>query len=126
MPSETLTPTSGEPEQRIYTTDTAASGANSTVDIAPSGTNPQTWTIAEEIREKLTTDRSIAPLGSKLIMEVGKDGTVTVRGDVSSASEKKRVCDAISNLPGVRGVNADDLKVGRYYGEGILNTQKSQ
>jgi|GEM_PF-3174298 len=127
MPGEVLTPTSAEPEQRIYTSTAPVSADTDTaMTAAPAGANPQTWAIAEEIREKLVTDPTLAPMGSKLITEVGQDGTVTVRGDVSSSSEKDRVCDAISNLPGVRSVNADDLKIGHFFGKGNLNMQQPE
>ena len=122
-PNVVLTPTSAEPEQRIYReTDTTAPGAATTVTTAPAGTSAQTWAVAEEIRQKLTSDATLAPLGSTLIASVEKDGTVTLKGNISSASEQQRVCDTIASLPGVRGVN-NELSVGGYHRDTTVNMQ---
>ena len=92
-----LTPTSGEPEQRIYsTTDPAAlADTSSSIDAAPPGADPANWQVAEAIREKMTQDPTLAPLGSSVIAEVGKDGQVTLKGKVVSPSEKERVRETI-------------------------------
>jgi osmotically-inducible protein OsmY len=91
-----------------------------TVSPAPGGADPATWAVAQEIREKLINDPTLAPLGSSLIANVGKDGVVTVQGTVSNPSEQQRVADTIAALPGVQGVN-NQLSVGRVTGEGKLN-----
>src|SRR3954447_17628669 len=68
--SATLTPTSGEPEQRIYSTVDPGT-VNTSADIAapPAGANAQNWQVAQAIQEKMIQDKSIAPQGSSLIAE---------------------------------------------------------
>jgi hypothetical protein len=123
-PAATLTPTSGEPEQRIYSTvDPGTVTTSEDIDAPPAGANAQNWQLAEAIREKLTRDTSIAPFGSSLIAEVGKDNTVTLKGRVSSSSEKDRVRATIANVPGVAGVNDDALSIGRSTGKGTIYMQ---
>jgi hypothetical protein len=124
-PAATLTPTSGEPEQRIYSTfDPGTVSASEDIDAPPAGANAQNWQVAEAIREKMTQDQSLAPMGSSLIAEVGKDGTVTLKGRVSSPSEKDRVKETISSVPGVKGVNDDSLGIGRSTGNGEVDLTK--
>lgn len=122
-PNVVLQPTSSEPEQRIYReTDAAVATPNVTVNTAPAGTSPETWAVAEEIRQKLMSDTTFAPLGSTLIANVSRDGVVTLKGNVSSPSEQQRVSDAISSLPGVRGID-NQLSVGSFRGGGTVNMQ---
>jgi hypothetical protein len=119
-PAPMLTPTSGEPEQRIYSADPNA--VTTSINAAPPGASQQDWSVAEGIREKLTADPTLAPLGSSLITEIGKDGSVTLKGTVRTEGEKERVKDTISSVPGVGNIN-DELKVGRYHqGSGRLDT----
>jgi hypothetical protein len=122
-PVPVLTPTSGEPEQRIYTAGPVNADVANDLASPPSGANPQEWTVAESIREKLTADPTLAPLGSSLITEVGKDGVVTLKGVVKTPDEQKRVRDTIASVPGVRSVN-DEMKVGSYKGTGKLDTNQ--
>jgi osmotically-inducible protein OsmY len=124
-PSTMLEPTSAQPEQHIYSNSGSADeGANAQFNEAPSGATSTKWSIAEEIQQKLTADTTLAPLGSSLVAEVGKDGNVTLRGTVSSRSEEKRVCDSIASLPGVQGVN-NQLSIGRVFGDSTLNMRQS-
>jgi hypothetical protein len=121
-PAATLTPTSGEPEQRIYSNvDPGTVNTSEDIDAAPSGADAQNWQVATAIREKMTQDQSLAPFGSSLIAEVGKDGNVTLKGRVSSPSEKERVKETISNVPGVKGVNDDSLGIGRSTDKGTID-----
>jgi hypothetical protein len=121
-PVPVLTPTSSEPEQRIYSTAPGDVAATSSVDAPPPGATPQSWSVAEGIREKLTEDPTLAPLGSKLITQVGTDGVVTLKGVVKTERERQRVRDTIANVPGVTSVNDDQLRIGTYGGDGKLNT----
>jgi hypothetical protein len=121
-PAPMLTPTSGEPEQRIYSTDPTAAAAPSDLNAPPAGANAADWGVAEAIRQKLTQDPTLAPLGSQLIAEVGKDGAVTLKGVVKTSDEQERVRDTIASVPGVSSVNDDQLKVGTYHGGGKVNT----
>jgi len=120
-PVPVLTPTSGEPEQRIYSTDPNA--ATTSVNTAPPGANQQDWNVAEAIRARLTADPTLAPQGSSLLSEVGNGGAVTLKGSVKTEDEKERVKATISNIQGVSSVNDDQLKVGLdYQGSGKLDT----
>ena len=121
-PTPVLTPTSGEPEQRIYSTDPTTIAASSSEEAPPPGATAQDWSVAEGIREKLTADPTLAPMGSSLITEVGKDGVVTMKGSVKTEDEKERVRDTIASVPGVKSVN-DELRVGNYQGSGKLDTR---
>ena len=121
-PNVVLQPTSSRPDQQIY------NNSGAPVDTAdftapPPGANPSSWAINEEIRQKLMTDKTIAPFGSTLIAQVSPDGKVTLRGNVGSASEQQRVADSIASLPGVRGVD-NQLNVGRDYQNKTLNTEE--
>ena len=122
-PTPVLTPTSGEPEQRVYTTDPATVTASTSVDTPPAGASADNWNVAEAIRQKLTADPTLAPLGSSLITQVGNDGVVTLKGSVTTEKEKQRVADAISSVPGVKSVN-DEMRVGAYHGGGTLDMSK--
>jgi len=116
-----LTPTSSEPEQRIYSTDPSTVSANSDFNAPPPGADSTDWGVAEGIRQKLTADPSLAPLGSQLIAEVGKDGAVTLKGVVQTQDEQTRVRDTVASVPGVKSVNDDQLKVGKFQGSGKLD-----
>jgi hypothetical protein len=121
-PDVVLAPTSSQPGQHIYNNGgSTVEQSTVTVSQAPGGANPTTWSVAQEIREKLISDPTLAPLGSSLIATVGKDGVVTVHGTVSSPSEERRVCDTIAALPGVTGVD-NQLSVGTVSATGRLDT----
>jgi hypothetical protein len=122
--SVALAPTSAEPEQRIYreTATTVTAAPDGTVDSTPEGASAQSWAVAEEIRQKLTSDATLAPMGSSLIASVSQDGVVTLRGNVRSPSEQQRVCDSISSLPGVRSVD-NQLSFGSYRSTRSVNMQ---
>jgi len=122
-PAPMLTPTSGEPEQRIYSTDPATAGAASDLNAPPPGATAANWDVAESIRQKLTDDPTLAPLGSQLKAEVGNNGVVTLKGVVKTPDEQQRVHDTIASVPGVSSVN-DELKVGTYRGGGKLDTNE--
>jgi hypothetical protein len=123
-PSEMLTPTSGRQEPQIYSSDPAIDTANVSISQPPSGANPTHWAIAEEIRQKLIADETLAPTGTSLIAEVGNDGIVTLHGSVGNSAEQKRVCDTIAGLPGVRGVD-NQMAVGSDWRNRTLNTHRT-
>lgn len=125
-PAPMLTPTSGEPEQRIYSTDVSGAVAPSDINAPPPGVDAADWGVADAIRVRLTEDPTLAPLGSELSCEVGKDGVVTLKGVVKTSSEQERVRDAITGVPGVKSVNDDQLKVGNFKGGNTLDTTQPQ
>src|SRR6185312_12766113 len=116
------TSTSGEPEQRIYSTDPSTAATPSDINAPPAGADPANWGVAEGIRQRLTEDPTIAPLGSELVAEVGKDGVVTLKGVVKTSDEQERVRNTIDSVPGVKSVNDDGLKVGNFKGGNKLDT----
>lgn len=123
-PDVMLTPTSHEPEQRIYTS--TAPNTETTVSVgaaAPTGASPQAWEIAQEIQQKLLADKTLAPMGSSVIAEVSKDGAVTLRGNVRSKSEEQRVHDSVAQLPGVQSVN-DELNIGHFNNSNKVDTRQ--
>jgi hypothetical protein len=117
-----LSATSGEPEQRIYSTAPTSIAAPSEINAPPAGVDPADWSVADAIRVRLTEDPTIAPLGSELSCQVGKDGAVTLKGVVKTSSEQERVRDTIAGVPGVKSVNADQLQVGNFRGGNRLDT----
>jgi hypothetical protein len=119
-PVETLTPTSGEPEHRIYSNIDPGTISTTPANAVPAGATAANWGVAEAIRQKLMEDHSLARIGDSVIAEVGQDGTVTLKGNVSSPSEKERVREGIAKLPGVNGVN-DELGVGGTVGTGKVD-----
>jgi hypothetical protein len=121
-PIETLTPTSGDPEQRIYSTsEPGAINTDTSMAAAPRGASPEKWQVAEEIRQHLMRDHSLSRTGDSVVAEVGQDGVVTLKGHVSSSSEKDRVREEIAKLPGVKGVNDDKMGVGHASGNGSID-----
>jgi hypothetical protein len=121
-----LAATSGEPEQRIYSADPSGAAAPSDINAPPAGADATDWGVADAIRVRLTEDPTLAPLGSQLSCEVGKDGVVTLKGVVKTPGEQERVRDAISGVPGVKSVNDEQLKVGNFKGGNTLDTMQPQ
>jgi len=101
----------------------ATAGAASDLNAPPPGATAANWDVAESIRQKLTDDPTLAPLGSQLKAEVGNNGVVTLKGVVKTPDEQQRVHDTIASVPGVSSVN-DELKVGTYRGGGKLDTNE--
>jgi hypothetical protein len=121
-PVETLSPTSGEPERRVYSNvDPSTLNSSTSVDAPPAGANASNWSVAEAVREKLMEDHSLQRAGDSVIAEVGQDGVVTLKGHVASSSERDRVREGIAKLPGVTGVKDEEMGVGRASGNGTLD-----
>ena len=113
--SEPLPATSDRPEARVY----AAPDAATTATAAPQGASPQDWTLAEEIRSLLMSDRT---LGKAPMTAVVNNGVVTLRGEFRNEKERRRVHDEIARLPGVQRVD-DQLEHGRPLGIGAGETR---
>jgi hypothetical protein len=121
-PVETLSPTSGEPERRVYSNvDPGTLNTTESVNAPPAGADPAKWGVAEAVRQKLMEDHSLQRAGDSVIAEVGQDGVVTLKGHVASSSERDRVREGIAKLPGVTGVKDDEMGVGRSSGNGTLD-----
>jgi osmotically-inducible protein OsmY len=113
--SEPATATSDRPEARAY----PAPDAATTATVAPQGASPQDWTLAEEIRSLLMSDRT---LGKAPMTAVVNNGVVTLRGEFRNEKERQRLHDEIAKLPGVQRVE-DQLEHGRPLGIGAGETK---
>jgi len=72
-PDVVLQPTSAEPEQRIYRESDATVGSqNVTVSAVPAGASPQTWALAEEIRQKIDVRYDSGTDGQRVDRERGE------------------------------------------------------
>lgn len=90
--------TSDRPVSRVYPN----TSANIDVTTPPAGASSQDWTVAEEIRSLLTTDRNI---GKAPMAAVVNHGVVTLRGSVRNQRERDRLRNEIASLPGVQRVD---------------------
>src|SRR5581483_168899 len=96
--SESYSPTSDRDAARVYST----VPSNIEVTTPPTGANSQDWTLAEEIRGLLTSDRK---LGDAPMAAVVKNGVVTLRGSVRNDRQRQELRDEIARLPGVQRVD---------------------
>ncbi len=99
--SEAYSPTSDRPETRVYPAPPAAP-ADVAIATVPPGAAPQDWTLAEEIRSLLTSDRTI---GKAPVAAVVNNGVVTLRGEVRNKKARERLRNEIAALPGVQRVD---------------------
>jgi hypothetical protein len=97
--SESVSPTSDRPETRVYP---APPPLAADVTSVPPGATPQDWTLAQEIRSLLMSDRTI---GKAPVTAVVNNGVVTLRGEVRNKKERERLREEIAALPGVQRVD---------------------
>src|SRR5207237_1803274 len=119
-----LSPTSDRQDPRVYAESpapaTAASerpdagvyselpAANSSADNhPPKGAPSGDWALAQEIRDALTQDKTLA--GAPMQAYVDK-GVVTLKGYARSERERKRLREKIAGLPGVKHIT-DQLQI---------------
>jgi osmotically-inducible protein OsmY len=114
--SEPVTATSDRPEARAY----PAPGAPTTATVAPPGASAQDWTLAEEIRSLLMSDRTLGKAAP--MTAVVNNGVVTLQGEFRNEKERQRLHDAIAKLPGVQRVE-DQLEHKRPSGIGAGETK---
>lgn len=104
LPTAALAPTSNRAEPRIY-----AGGTGFAEDYsAPPGASPADWNLAEEIRDRLTTDHAWK---ASPVTAVVNNGQVTLRGEVPNDTQRREVTQMVASLPGVQRVN-DQLQLG--------------
>jgi osmotically-inducible protein OsmY len=108
--TEPAPPTSDRFESRSYAAPDSATSAT----VAPQGASPQDWTLAEEIRSMLMSERN---LGKAPMTAVVNNGVVTLRGEFRNEKERQQLHDAIARLPGVQRVE-DQLEHRRPSGIG--------
>jgi len=96
--TESYSPTSDRDTSRVY----SAAPSNVEVTTPPTGANSQDWTLAEEIRGLLTSNRK---LGDAPMAAVVHNGVVTLRGSVRNERERQQLRDQIARLPGVQRVD---------------------
>ena len=77
----------------------------------PKGVDSSQWTLAEQIRELLISDKTIAPYPSEVsvVLDNKTNGLVHVRGNIINTHEKRKLRARLEQLPGVTQV--DDQSV---------------
>jgi osmotically-inducible protein OsmY len=100
-PEETtaLTSTSDNTAERVYSADSSSPIGQY---APPPGASPNDWTLAEEIRSLLTSDKKLVrePMGA-----VVDKGVVTLHGYVHNSRAGERIEQAVAGLPGVTHVD---------------------
>ena len=119
---QSLSPTSDRQDPRVYaespptaTSEQSDAGvyselpaANSSADNhPPKGAPSEDWALAQEIRDELTQDKTLA--GAPMQAYVDK-GVVTLKGYARNERERKRLREKIAGLPGVKDIN-DQLQI---------------
>jgi hypothetical protein len=109
----TFAPTSDTSAQRVYPADNSPIGQYA----PPPGAPADDWTLAEQVRALLTSDKKLAR--EPMAATVNK-GVVTLNGYVPNERSRERIEQAIAALPGVTHVD-DQLVV-----QNILSTIKGK
>lgn len=111
-------PTSGNNSNRVYETQ---SNRQEFVPAyaAPQGVDSAHWALAEQIRELLISDRTIAPYPSEVtvVLDSKTNGLVHVRGNIINTYERRKLRTRLEQLPGVNEVD-DQTVVGLRNPEG--------
>lgn len=117
LPERAVAPTSEQPAQRVY-----AGQENATPTAPPSGVSAEDWALNEKLRELFTSDRRLAPYPSEVTATVDQKehGVVRLSGYVINTATRKRVHEAVANLPGVTRVE-DQMIVGKHQPTGYIN-----
>jgi len=78
---------------------------------APKGVDSSQWALAEQIRELLISDRTIAPYPSEVsvVLDGKTNGLVHVSGNIINTYERRKLRTRLEQLPGV--VEVDDQTV---------------
>jgi osmotically-inducible protein OsmY len=93
-----LTPTSQSMAERVYSGDTSSIGQYA----PPPGAPANDWSLAEEVRALLTSDKKLAR--EPMAATVNK-GVVTLQGYVPNERDRERIEQSIASLPGVTHVD---------------------
>ena len=101
LPDRALTPTSRD---NPAAPDGSAKASGDSIAV-PQGASPDDWALAEVIRAELTKDRRLATAPMEAMVN---HGTVTLRGYVPTDKARKRLCERVAGLPGVKAVK-DEL-----------------
>jgi osmotically-inducible protein OsmY len=94
----TLTPTSESTAERVYSGDPSPIGQYA----PPPGASANDWSLAEEVRSLLTSDKKL--VREPMSAAVDK-GLVTLRGYVNDKSDGEKIERAVASLPGVTHVD---------------------
>lgn len=113
VPTAALTPTSEGSAQRIYSGDSSPIGQYA----PPPGAPANDWSLAEQVRALLTSDKKLAREPMAVVVN---NGTVTLRGYVPNQRDREKIEQAVASLPGVAHVD-DQLEV-----QNILSTIKGK
>jgi hypothetical protein len=121
LPSESLTPTSDNKAQRVYTDDKTKAPRLA----PPPGASDENWAITQSIHEALLADRTLAPYPGEATAILDKDskGLVRLKGTIINDQERKRLRDTIAQIPGVKQVD-DQMVVAAPSPQGDVDLQK--
>jgi hypothetical protein len=99
----TPTPTSQSTADRVYSEPNSAIGQYG----PPPGAPANDWSLAEQVRALLTSDKKLAREPMAAVVD---KGVVTLRGYAPNQREKERIEQAVASVPGVTRVD-DQLQV---------------
>ena len=94
----TFTPTSQSSAERVYAGDASPIGQYA----PPPGAPATDWSLAEEVRALLTSDKKLAREPMSAVVD---KGVVTLRGYAPNERDRERIEQAIAGLPGVTRVD---------------------
>jgi len=125
FPPESLTPTSDNQAQRVYTDDKTGQVINAPRLAPPPGASEENWAITQSIHEALLADRTLAPYPGEATAILDKDskGLVRLKGTIINDQERKRFRDTIAQIPGVKQVD-DQMVVAAPSPQGDVDLQK--
>jgi len=110
-PAQTaVPPASDRTSNRVYPTQTNKQEFVPAY-AAPKGVDASQWALAEQLRELLISDRTLAPYPSEVTVSLDKNtnGLVHVNGTIINTYEKRKLRARLEQLPGVTQV--DDKSV---------------
>jgi hypothetical protein len=117
LPERPVSATSAQPAERVY-----AGQDSITATAPPSGVSADDWTLNENLRALLTSDKRLAPYPSEVtaVVDQKEHGVVRLSGNVINEATRRRVHDAVAKLPGVTRVE-DHMVVGKHVPTGYLD-----
>jgi len=110
-------PTSDRNANRIYETQSSRQPFQPAY-AAPEGTDAAQWSLAEQIRELLISDRTLAPYPGDITVAIDAktNGLVHVSGNIINTYERRKLRAQLEQLPGV--IQVDDQSVVGLQGPG--------
>jgi len=93
-----IPPTSQVDTERVYSSDSSPIGRYA----PPPGAPADDWSISEEVRALLTSDKKLT---REPMATVVNKGVVTLQGKVPNERQRQRIEQAVASLPGVTRVD---------------------